>query len=596
MGAVYSTETSEPIAGAVRLKDRRKIRWRSLPEEWSPPQKLLFWTWLKRGSEALMNAGQSYPSAGEVIDGKYQIERMLGEGGMGAVAKATHILRRAPVALKFMSPNVMTFPGAVDRFLNEGVAASQIDTDHVVKVTDVGKLPNGAPYLVMEYMQGQDLSELLQKEGQPGLDIQRSVHFTLQILRGLQVAHDAGIIHRDMKPSNCFVVEKEGEHDFVKLLDFGISKVGGSGKSASLTQTNSALGTPLYMSPEQAKSPRDVDLRSDLYSVGVILYELLTGRTPFNSESGEFTEILFKLFTQDPPPIRQYRADIPPELAAAVHKALVRDPKERYATAQEFGLALEPWSDGRSARVLNRLRTHVGGKSQSMPPTTTEGSVAGAFSKLATGQQTGTMPISSGRDFASASTDRPPPLTQDGVRLSAVPAEMGARATAADVNAATQYGPGVGATGLGPMTAQSPGMALKQTDLGAARDTSVAQPLPVAPKKTSPMPAVAAVVLVLALGGAGLGWKFSHSGAPPAAASGGTLAAPDTPPPPAPPTLPTPSVAPPIVSVSASAAPPPSASVAATPAPPKHTGGAAPPQGGSSSGGKTHLKDLKPIE
>ena len=287
-----------------------------------------------------MNPNQSYPSTGEVIDGKYQIERMLGEGGMGTVAKATHLLRRAPVALKFMSPNVVTVPGAVERFLNEGVAASQIESDNVVHVFDVGKLANGAPYLVMEYMEGHDLAEVIQREGRPGLETTRAVYFIIQALRGLQVAHDAGIIHRDMKPSNCFVVNKEGEADFVKLLDFGISKVG-QGKSASLTQTNSALGTPLYMSPEQARSPRDVDLRSDLYSVGVILYELLTGKTPFASESGEFTEILFKLFTQDPPPIRSVRADL---------SAGARGRRPQGARARAEG----PVLDGR--RVRDRAR------------------------------------------------------------------------------------------------------------------------------------------------------------------------------------------------------------------------------------------------
>ena len=323
-----------------------------------------------------MNPNQSYPSTGEVIDGKYQIEKLLGEGGMGAVAKATHILRRAPVALKFMSPNVVSVPGAVERFLNEGVAASQIESDNVVHVFDVGKLSNGAPYLVMEYMEGHDLAEVIAREGHPGLEPQRAVYFIVQALRGLQVAHDAGIIHRDMKPSNCFVVNKEGEADFVKLLDFGISKVG-SGKSASLTQTNSALGTPLYMSPEQARSPRDVDLRSDLYSVGVILYELLTGRTPFASESGEFTEILFKLFTQEPPPIRSLRSDLSPELAAAVHKALAREPNDRYSTAAEFALALEPFADQRSTRVLQRIRTHQPGRGSHVPSTASHGCRAG---------------------------------------------------------------------------------------------------------------------------------------------------------------------------------------------------------------------------
>src|SRR5579872_6409222 len=142
-----------------------------------------------------------YPQPGEVLEGKYRVERLLGEGGMGAVARATHLLRRAPVALKFMSPAVLALQGAVERFVNEGVAASQIDSDHVVKVFDVGRLPTGAPYLVMEFLDGRDLGELLAAEG-PRLPAPRAVHFTLQMLRALQMAHNAGIVHRDMKPSN----------------------------------------------------------------------------------------------------------------------------------------------------------------------------------------------------------------------------------------------------------------------------------------------------------------------------------------------------------------------------------------------------------
>src|SRR5262245_2601421 len=191
----------------------------------------------------------AYPRPGEVLECKYQIEKIIGEGGMGAVAKATHLFRRAPVALKFMNPLYLSVPGAVERFRNEGVAASQIDSDHVVHIYDVGTLPGGAPYLVMEYLEGCDLADLLRRDGRPGLAIERAVHFALQILRGLQIAHHKGIVHRDIKPSNCFVVHKEGEDDFVKLLDFGISKVK-SPDAAALTHTNSALGTPLYMAPE----------------------------------------------------------------------------------------------------------------------------------------------------------------------------------------------------------------------------------------------------------------------------------------------------------------------------------------------------------
>jgi serine/threonine protein kinase len=309
----------------------------------------------------------TYPQPGDVLDGKYRVERLLGEGGMGAVAKATHLLRRAPVALKFMSGAVLSLPGAVERFVNEGVAASQIDSDHVVKVFDVGRLPNGSPYLVMEYLDGLDLGQLLEREG-PTLPPPRAVHFIVQALRALQTAHAAGIVHRDMKPSNCFVIVKDGEPDFVKLVDFGISKVRASeeGRGAHLTRTNSALGTPLYMSPEQARSPRDVDHRTDLYSVGAILYEMLSGRTPYTAESGEYTEILFKLFTTEPEPLSRIRPDVPEGLAAVVHRALQRDLDARFASASDMAEALAPYADERSGLVLARLRT--GRRSQTPSP------------------------------------------------------------------------------------------------------------------------------------------------------------------------------------------------------------------------------------
>jgi hypothetical protein len=310
-----------------------------------------------------------YPQTGEVLDGKYRIERLLGEGGMGAVAKATHILRRAPVALKFMSPAVTAMAGAVDRFVNEGVAASQIDSDHVVKVYDVGRMPSGAPYLVMEYLEGRDLADVLAREG-PTLNAPRAVHFVLQMLRALDAAHAVGIIHRDMKPSNCFVITKDSEADFVKLVDFGISKVrteDADGKSANLTRTNSALGTPLYMSAEQAKSPRDVDARSDLYSVGAILYELLSGRTPYTSTTGEFTEILFKIFTTDPDPLGALRPDLPPGLVAVVHRALAREPDVRFASALEMAEALFPFADERSAVVISRISGGLRARASMLP-------------------------------------------------------------------------------------------------------------------------------------------------------------------------------------------------------------------------------------
>ncbi len=298
-----------------------------------------------------------YPEAGEVIDGKYKIEGYIGEGGMGAVARAMHLVRKAPVALKFMSPAVIYQVGSVDRFVNEAVAASALKSDHVVQVFDVGTLPSGAPYLVLELLDGHDAATLLEREP-GGIEVPRACHIVLQVLRALEVAHANGIIHRDLKPSNCFLVNNEGDLDFVKLLDFGISKVTREGE-ASITQTNTALGTPLYMSPEQARSARDVDLRTDIYSTGVILYELLCGQAPHMVEGGEFTAVLYRLFTTDAPPLAERRAGLPKGLVEIVHKALSRDASQRFSTAHEFAEAIVPYCDARSAIEITRLKARV---------------------------------------------------------------------------------------------------------------------------------------------------------------------------------------------------------------------------------------------
>jgi serine/threonine-protein kinase len=425
----------------------------------------------------------AYPSPGEVIDGKYQIERMLGEGGMGAVAKAIHLLRRAPVALKFMSPMFVSFPGAVDRFLREAEAASQIVSDHVVQIYDVGKLPSGAPYMVMEYMEGKDLADLLQQEGTPGLPVDRAIHFTLQILRALQVAHAAGIVHRDLKPSNCFVITKDGERDFVKLLDFGISKVQQQG-GGSLTQTGSALGTPLYMSPEQARSPRDVDARSDIYSVAVIIYELLAGRTPFFSESGEFTEILFKLFTADPPNIKEFCPDIPDGLAQAVHHAMAREREERTPTVIALADELAPFAGPQSQAILQRIRTHVAIKSHlpaiDVPPS------ALAFERLGAGTGIGSserMPVASVAAGASAAAPSLSPPPQ-----SAIPPAMEARARPEEAGARTQS-----PQELVPHIPKAPPVPGVRTDMASSREA----PMPSQPGLSKPGRAKVAVPIAI---------------------------------------------------------------------------------------------------
>ncbi|HVH45519.1 MAG TPA: serine/threonine-protein kinase [Labilithrix sp.] len=439
-------------------------------------------------------APNPYPAAGEVVDGKYKIEKILGEGGMGAVARATHVVLGGTLALKFMNPQFMTFPGAVERFVNEGRASKAIKSDHVLPVTDVGLLPNGTPYLLMECLYGLDLADLLARDGPSGLPIQRAVHFVVQILRGLQAAHAIGIIHRDMKPSNCFVVTHDGEEDFVKILDFGISKVVQPG-SSSLTQTNSALGTPLYMSPEQARSPRDVDSRSDLYSVGVILYELLSGRTPFFSESGEFTEILFQLFTADPPPIQQARPDLPDALAAIVHKALAREVPDRYASAVEMAEALSPFAHEKSLALIERMRGFKPPTKDSIIPMEGLPTSMAAFSQLQRGNSLGgekpgagtdvmvnrpTTDVQRGAPVTEILVDAPRPLQQRtevlrGGRgqasghVAAVPEHVAMRARPDEALGRTQFdsnAPGYGSNR--PITGA-------QTDLGASRDAAAVE-------------------------------------------------------------------------------------------------------------------------
>jgi serine/threonine-protein kinase len=347
----------------------------------------------------------------------------------------------------------------------------------------------------MECLDGLDLSDLLRRDGTPGLPAQRAIHFVVQVLRGLQAAHAVGIIHRDMKPSNCFVVNNDGEEDFVKILDFGISKVAQPG-SASLTQTNSALGTPLYMSPEQAKSPRDVDGRSDLYSVGVILYELLTGNTPFNSESGEFTEILFKLFTADAPPVKDIRPDLPDALAAVVHKALAREVADRYSTPLEMAEALEPFAGEHTRPVVAKMRGFKPPQKGSLAPPEHLAPSMAAFSQLKKGAGTDVMP-----DRPRITPPKVPAFTEvmpnAPARVIASPTSNETRARPEEAAARTQFD-SFHEERFGSGRPDAPAGA--STDLGAAVPATTPSG---APPKRSPMvfAIVGGAAVVLGLGG-----------------------------------------------------------------------------------------------
>src|SRR5260221_13900920 len=223
---------------------------------------------------------------GDVLAGKYRVERILGVGGMGVVVAARHVQLDDKVAIKFLLPEMLGNPEAVGRFAREARAAVKIKNEHVARVTDVGTLENGAPYMVMEYLEGGDLAAWIQQRG--ALPIEQAVEFVLQACEAIADAHGLGIVHRDLKPANLFCIRRSDGQLSIKVLDFGISKVtglAGSGPGMSVTKTAAVMGSPLYMSPQQMQSSRDVDSRTDIWSLGVILYELIAGKVPFSGES-----------------------------------------------------------------------------------------------------------------------------------------------------------------------------------------------------------------------------------------------------------------------------------------------------------------------
>jgi hypothetical protein len=301
----------------------------------------------------------AYPSVGSYVAGRYRIDAVLGEGGMGAVFRAADAEGKL-YALKFPAPEIRSRPGMMSRFANEAVAASRIASEHAVKIYGVEATEAGVPFITMELLEGTDLDRVIEQESP--IPIFRAVHFALQILRALQVAHAAGVVHRDMKPANCFVINHNGEADFVKLIDFGITKL--LDDNTNKTATSVTMGTPAYMAPEQARSAKAAEPRSDLYSVGVILYELLTKKRPYEGDSNN--EMVVKIITEPPMPIRQVRPDLPEELASAVEHALVKIPAARYASAQEFARRLSQFSDARSAGVLARIEAGAAAPSPMM--------------------------------------------------------------------------------------------------------------------------------------------------------------------------------------------------------------------------------------
>lgn len=283
---------------------------------------------------------QSYePSDGALIDGKYRIVRLCGRGGMGAVYEALNVAIGKRVALKFIDPQAASNQDAVQRFLREAQAASAAESQHIVQVFDVGEHPPGCPYIVMELLRGETLAARIGRLGR--LPVGEAVHVAVHMLRGLRCAHEVGIIHRDLKPENVFLVETEDDPIFAKLVDFGISKIlrqRGEEGLTTLTREGTVLGTPYYMSPEQAQSTPDLDGRTDLWAVGAILFECITGERPFTGRTYE--QVIVSICTTEAPDVRERAKWVPQRLGDTIRRALSRDRSTRFQTAAEFIEAL----------------------------------------------------------------------------------------------------------------------------------------------------------------------------------------------------------------------------------------------------------------
>ncbi|HMJ53882.1 MAG TPA: serine/threonine-protein kinase [Polyangiaceae bacterium] len=301
---------------------------------------------------------------GEIIGGKYRIEGVLGVGAMGIVYAAHHLQLDERVALKVLRSELVAYPDAVKRFTREAQAAAKIKNEHVTRVFDIGELTDGTPYIVMESLEGEDLARWLATRGALRLD--EAIAFVLQACEALAEAHVLGIVHRDLKPSNLFCFRRPDGAMSIKVLDFGISKIADLSMS-DVGKTSGAakapVGSPFYMSPEQMQSAHDVDHRTDIWALGVILFELLTTVVPFGG--GSLPEVCTKVATRPPRPLRELRRDLPEEVEATILKCLEKNPDNRFENLAEFAGSLFPFAS-KGARLSIERIVQVSRKARAM--------------------------------------------------------------------------------------------------------------------------------------------------------------------------------------------------------------------------------------
>ncbi len=294
---------------------------------------------------------------GDIVAGRYRVERVVAAGGMGVVVAARHIQLNQSVAVKVLTHNVSSTQ-ATARFLTEAKASALLRSDHVVHVSDVGTLESGHPFMVMELLDGDDLAQVLDKEGR--LSIETAVDYMLQACEGLAEAHAARIVHRDLKPGNLFRARRPDGSETIKVLDFGVSKALSTNVRAegTVTTTDAVFGSPLYMSPEQMQSASKADERSDIWSLGVVLYELLTRKMPFDAES--MAGLAVRIATDPPTRLVSVLPTAPLELEGVIFKCLEKDPNKRYPNVAELAADLEPFAPKARAHVERIQRLMFG--------------------------------------------------------------------------------------------------------------------------------------------------------------------------------------------------------------------------------------------
>jgi serine/threonine protein kinase len=286
---------------------------------------------------------QSLMQVGKIIGGKYELLRLIGEGGMGAVYEARHVEIRQHVALKLLHFQLARDQEIRQRFFREAMSAGEIGHENIIEMHDIGRDVTGSIYLVMEMLKGESLAERVRRLGE--MDVARAADIMLQTLDALHASHAKGITHRDMKPENIYLCRLGGRDDFVKILDFGIAKVKDPEDGEALTRTGAMLGTACYMAPEQIAGDREADHRMDIYACGIILYQMLAGRVPFDSTSVH--TVIYKIMNEDPPPLSTFRTDLPPDLEEIVRRAIERNRDHRFQTVADFAHALTPFGSGR---------------------------------------------------------------------------------------------------------------------------------------------------------------------------------------------------------------------------------------------------------